>query len=158
MEEDLLMLKEFFVADGEGLQRSLVEQEAKYAKRILHMFSLQTETVIQMLLTVSELISMGLDSNKQGHTNMGDAHTLMRVLCHKKDREASKFLKVQYQLPMSSDYDDSPLGDSTSRSPLLSDVLNRSTSTRWNKKGQSNLKSVKKKIQGATNEIRNFAR
>ncbi|KAL4332520.1 hypothetical protein GQ457_07G009270 [Hibiscus cannabinus] len=157
MEEDLLSLKEFFIADGEGLQRSLVEQEAKFAERILHIFSLQTETVIQMLMSASELISMGLDSNKQGHTSMGDAHTLIRVLCHKKDREASKFLKVQYQLPMSSDYDDSPLGDSTSRSPLMSDVLKRSASIRWNKKGQSSFKSVKKKIQGATNDIRNVA-
>ncbi|KAK9006423.1 hypothetical protein V6N11_035462 [Hibiscus sabdariffa] len=158
MEEDLLSLKEFFIADGEGLQRSLVEQEAKFAERILHIFSLQTETVIQMLMSASELISMGLDSNKPGHTSMGDAHTLIRVLCHKKDREASKFLKVQYQLPMSSDYDDSPLGDSTSRSPLMSDVLKRSASIRWNKKGQSSFKSVKKKIQGATNDIRNVAR
>ncbi|PPD97672.1 hypothetical protein GOBAR_DD05275 [Gossypium barbadense] len=155
MEEDLLTLKEFFIADGEGLPESLVEQEAKFAERILHMFSLQTETVIQMLMTASELISMGLDSNKQGHTNLGDAHTLMRVLCHKKDREASKFLKVQYQLPMSSDYDDTPLGDSTSRLPRMSDVLKRSTSIRWNKKRQSSFKSMKKKIQGATNEIRN---
>ncbi|KAA3456483.1 DNA topoisomerase 4 subunit B [Gossypium australe] len=156
MEEDLLTLKEFFIADGEGLPESLVEQEAKFAERILHMFSLQTETVIQMLMTASELISMGLDSNKQGHTNLGDAHTLMRVLCHKKDREASKFLKVQYQLPMSSDYDDTPLGGSTSRLPRMSDVLKRSTSIRWNKKRQSSFKSMKKKIQGATNEIRNL--
>ncbi|KAG8496041.1 hypothetical protein CXB51_009399 [Gossypium anomalum] len=158
MEEDLLTLKEFFIADGEGLPESLVEQEAKFAERILHMFSLQTETVIQMLMTASELISMGLDSNKQGHTNLGDAHTLMRVLCHKKDREASKFLKVQYQLPMSSDYDDTPLVDSTSRLPRLSEVLKRSTSIRWNKKRQSSFKSMKKKIQGATNEIRNVGR
>ncbi|PPS07217.1 hypothetical protein GOBAR_AA13444 [Gossypium barbadense] len=158
MEEDLLTLKEFFIADGEGLPESLVEQEAKFAERILHMFSLQTETVIQMLMTASELISMGLDSDKQGHTNLGDAHTLIRVLCHKKDREASKFLKVQYQLPMSSDYDDTPLVDSTSRLPRMSEVLKRSTSIRWNKKRQSSFKSMKKKIQGATNEIRNVGR
>ncbi|XP_022720063.1 uncharacterized protein LOC111277894 isoform X1 [Durio zibethinus] len=158
MEEDLMMLKEFFIADGEGLPRSLVEQEAKFAEHILHMFSLQTETVIQMLMTASELISMGLDSNKHGHMNLQDAHTLVRVLCHKKDREASKFLKVHYQLPMSSDYDDAPSGDSTSRSPLISDVLKRSTSIRWTKKGQTSLKSMKKKLQEATNEIRNVAR
>ncbi|XVF10658.1 hypothetical protein REPUB_Repub07fG0201300 [Reevesia pubescens] len=158
MEEDLVMLKEFFIADGEGLPRSLVEQEAKYAERILHMFSLQTETVIQMLMTASELISMGLDSNKHGHMDLGDAHTLIRVLSHKKDRDASKFLKVQYQLPMSSDYEDAPSGDSTSRSPLISDVLERSTSIRWNKKGQSSFKSMKKKLQETTNEIRNVVR
>ncbi|OMP09656.1 hypothetical protein COLO4_05255 [Corchorus olitorius] len=158
MEEDLMMLKEFFIAEGEGLPRSLVEQEAKFAERILHMFSLQIETVIQMLMTASEIISMGLDSNKHGQLHLGDAHTLVRVLCHKKDREASKFLKVQYQLPMSSDYEDAPSRDSTSRPPFISDVLKRSTSIRWSKKGQSGLKSMKKKLQEATSEIRNVAR
>ncbi|KAH1039694.1 hypothetical protein J1N35_041437 [Gossypium stocksii] len=38
------------------------------------------------------------------------------------------------------------------------DVLKRSTSIHWNKKRQSGFKSMKKKIQGATNEIRNVAR
>ncbi|KAB2069741.1 hypothetical protein ES319_A08G111700v1 [Gossypium barbadense] len=36
-------------------------------------------------------------------------------------------------------------------------VLERSTSICWNKKRQSSFKSMKKKIQGATNEIRNVA-
>ena len=67
-------------------------------------FLLQTATVIQMLMTASEHISTGLDSRKHGRLCLGDAQTLVRVLCHKKDREASKFLKRQYQLPMSSGY------------------------------------------------------
>lgn len=33
---------------------------------------------------------------------MDDANTLIRVLCHKKDKEASKFLKLNYHLPASS--------------------------------------------------------
>ncbi|MBA0639839.1 hypothetical protein Goklo_022845 [Gossypium klotzschianum] len=37
-------------------------------------------------------------------------------------------------------------------------VLKRRTSIHWNKKQQSGFKSMKKKIQGATNEIRNVAR
>lgn len=53
-------------------------------------------------MNASEHISMGLDSHKRGHMQWEDAHTLIRVLCHKKDREASKFLKRQYDLPMSS--------------------------------------------------------
>ncbi|KAB2069739.1 hypothetical protein ES319_A08G111700v1 [Gossypium barbadense] len=48
-------------------------------------------------------------------------------------------------------------GDLTSRLPRMSDVLERSTSICWNKKRQSSFKSMKKKIQGATNEIRNVA-
>jgi hypothetical protein len=130
MEEDLSILKEFFIADGEGLPRSLVEQEAKQAKEILDLYSLevnifcslancklssflrnyeipkcyglcplwQSDMLIQMLMTASELINMGVSSEQR---RLEDAQTLVRVLCHKKDRNASKFLKRQYELPMS---------------------------------------------------------
>ncbi|XP_058009637.1 protein unc-13 homolog isoform X3 [Hevea brasiliensis] len=157
MEDDFNMLKDFFIAGGEGLPRSLVEQEAKFSQQILGLFSLRTETVIKMLMNASEHISVGLDSNKHAHM-LEDAHTLVRVLCHKKDREASKFLKRQYQLPMSSEYDDTPDRDSTLRSPLISDLLKRSYSTNWTNKGHSSFKSIKKKLQEATSEIRNVAR
>ncbi|KFK31928.1 hypothetical protein AALP_AA6G177300 [Arabis alpina] len=99
MEEDLSILKEFFIADGEGLPRSLVDQEAKQAKEILDLYSLESEMLTQMLMTASELINMGVSSEQR---RMEDAQTLVRVLCHKKDRTASKFLKRQYELPMSS--------------------------------------------------------
>ncbi|KAK4558132.1 hypothetical protein RGQ29_007763 [Quercus rubra] len=162
MEDDLNMLKEFFIADGEGLPRSLVEQEANFAEQILSLYTLQTGTVIQMLMTASEQISSGLDSlnrNSHNHDKMGleDAQTLIRVLCHKKDREASKFLKRQYQLPASSDYDDTPSEDSTFGSPLISDLLKRSSSFQWTNKSQSSFKSFKNKIKEATSDIRSVA-
>ncbi|KAA8522362.1 hypothetical protein F0562_013277 [Nyssa sinensis] len=146
MEDDLNMLKDIFVADGEGLPRSLVEVEAKFAHQILSLFSLQTQSVIQMLMTASKHISTGLDLHKHGQRCLGDAHTLIRVLCHKKDIEASKFLKKQYQLPASSEYDDTPLKESSLSSPLLTDVK-RSASL-------SSFKSIKRKFQGARSEIR----
>ncbi|XP_060674146.1 protein unc-13 homolog isoform X3 [Ziziphus jujuba] len=155
MEDDLTTLKEFFVADGEGLPRSLVEQEAKVVEQILGLYSLQTESVIQMLMTASEQISLGLDSHEHGRMNLINVHTLIRILCHKKDREASKFLKRHYQLPMSSDYEDTSSRDSTPRSPYVSDFMKRSTSFRWNTKGQTSFKSFKKRLQEATSEIRN---
>lgn len=65
-------------------------------------FILQTGTVIQMLMTASEQISTGLDSRNHDNLGLEDAQTLIRVMCHKKDRQASKFLKRQYQLPPSS--------------------------------------------------------
>ncbi|CAH9144355.1 unnamed protein product [Cuscuta epithymum] len=43
MEEDLGMLKDLFVADGEGLPRSLVTEEAKAAQQIISLFSLQLD-------------------------------------------------------------------------------------------------------------------
>ncbi|KAK9984439.1 hypothetical protein SO802_033964 [Lithocarpus litseifolius] len=162
MEDDLNMLKEFFIADGEGLPRSLVEQEANFAEQILSLYTLQTGTVIQMLMTASEQISSGLDSlnrDSHNHDKMGleDAQTLIRVLCHKKDREASKFLKRQYQLPASSDYDDTPSEDSNFGSPLISDLLKRSSSFQWTNKSQSSFKSFKNKIKEATSDIRSVA-
>lgn len=57
--------------------------------------------MIQLLMTSSEH-SSGLEAHKYGHRHLGDAHTLIRVLCHKKEREASKFLKRYYHLPPSS--------------------------------------------------------
>ncbi|GAV68924.1 DUF810 domain-containing protein [Cephalotus follicularis] len=157
MEDDLKILKEFFIADGEGLPRSLVEKEAKSAEHILSLYSLETETVIQMLMAASEHISMGLDSHKHGPMHLEDTHTLMRVLCHKKDREASKFLKRHFQLPLSSDYDDTPSRQSNLKSPLVADLLKRSTSSHWTKTSQHSFKSFKKKLQEATSEIRNVA-
>ncbi|KAF3448508.1 hypothetical protein FNV43_RR09221 [Rhamnella rubrinervis] len=154
MEDDLSMLKEFFVADGEGLPGSLVEQEAKVAEQILGLYSLQTETLIQMLMTASEQVSLGIDSHDNDHTHLVNVHTLIRVLCHKKDREASKFLKRQYQLPMSSEYEDAPSNDSTSRPPNMSDLLKRSTSIHWTKSSQASFKSFKKRLQEATSEMR----
>lgn len=79
---------------------------------IVSMFTLlpsllcQTESVIQMLMTASELIPTGVEPQKHGHRHVVDAHTLVRVLCHKKDKEASQFLKLHYHLPASSgDFD-----------------------------------------------------
>ncbi|KAG2681254.1 hypothetical protein I3760_11G135700 [Carya illinoinensis] len=158
MGDDLNLLKDFFIADGEGLPRSVVGQEAKLAEQILSLYSLQTGTVIQMLMTASEQISTGLDSRNHDKMGLEDAQTLIRIMCHKKDRQASKFLKRHYQLPTSSDYDDTPSEDSDSilKSPVISDLLKRSSSFHWTK-GQSSLKSFKKKLQEATSDIRNMA-
>ncbi|KAG5228365.1 protein unc [Salix suchowensis] len=158
MEDDLNVLKEFFVVEGEGLPRSLVEQEAKFAQQILGLFSLKTETVIRMLMNASEHISLRVESHKHGHMGLEDAQTLLRVLCHKKDREASRFLKQQYELPMSSEYDDTSSRDSNFGSPLIPDLLKRSTSFHWPQKDQSSFKSIRKKLQAATSEIRDVAR
>ncbi|KAK4389327.1 protein unc-13 [Sesamum angolense] len=138
IEEDFNMLKDLFVADGEGLPRSLVEEQAKFYHQILNLFSLKTESLIRMLMASSEHISVGVSSHKYGQRYLGDAQTLIRVLCHKKDREASMFLKTHYRLPSSSEYDDeTAVEDSSFSSPLVSDIWKRSTSFRWSDKEAS---------------------
>ncbi|XP_052209822.1 protein unc-13 homolog isoform X2 [Diospyros lotus] len=156
MEDDLNMLKDLLVADGEGLPRSLVEKEASFAHQVLNLFSLQTESVIQMLMSSSEHIAAGWDSRNDRCRYLGDAHTLIRILCHKKDREASKFLKRHYQLPASSEYDDTP-AESNSKSPLGADLTMRSRSFHWSEKGSTSFRSIKKKLKEATSDVRHAA-
>ncbi|KAL0331303.1 UNVERIFIED_CONTAM: protein unc-13 [Sesamum angustifolium] len=130
--------QDLFVADGEGLPRSLVEEQAKFYHQILNLFSLKTESLIRMLMASSEHISVGVSSHKYGQRYLGDAQTLIRVLCHKRDREASMFLKTHYRLPSSSEYDDeTAVEDSSFGSPLVSDIWKRSTSFRWSDKEAS---------------------
>ena len=73
----------------------------------LFIWSLQTSSIIQMLMTASDHISTRVQSRSHGHRSLDNANTLIRILCHKKDIEASKFLKKHYRLPPSSG--DSPV-------------------------------------------------
>ncbi|KAI4370060.1 hypothetical protein MLD38_018445 [Melastoma candidum] len=152
MEEDFSLLKEFFIAEGEGLPRTTVEQEAANAGQILQLFSYEASTVIKMLLKASGRMSAGLHSRQHGNIPE-DAYVLVRVLCHKKDREASKFLKQHYDLPMSSEYDDLTPKESSGASGLISDIIERSSSFRLTEKSQKSLSSFKKRIQEATSGL-----
>ncbi|KAL8150447.1 hypothetical protein V2J09_020255 [Rumex salicifolius] len=156
MEDDLNILKDFFIAEGEGLPRSLVEKEAKFAHEVLSLFSHQTGSIIQMLMTASENISLDLELQRPSRRRLDDANTLIRVLCHKKDREASKFLHRRYGLPASSAYDGNPASENSSltTASVISDLLKRSasirsTSSRWSEAGQSSFRSLKERFQGS---------
>lgn len=62
----------------------------------------QTGTIIEMLMSSSEHISFESAAREPGKGKATDADTLLRILCHRKDRGASKFLKKHYHLPKSS--------------------------------------------------------
>ncbi|XP_057525392.1 protein unc-13 homolog isoform X2 [Amaranthus tricolor] len=147
LEDDLRALQDFFVADGEGLPRSTVERDSKFAHQVLSLFSLQTSSIIQMLMTASDHISTRVQSRSHGHRSLDNANTLIRILCHKKDIEASKFLKKHYRLPPSSEYEDNPKNESTLSSAIITDLLKRSASFRFPDTGHSSFKSLKKKFQ-----------
>ncbi|KAK1305148.1 hypothetical protein QJS10_CPB11g00736 [Acorus calamus] len=153
MQEDLYALKEFFVADGQGLPSEVVEQEAKLSQWILDLYTIESETLIEMLMRASEQISFNSDLKRSRFVD--DADTLLRILCHKKDRDASKFLKRHYQLPKSSDYEDMPGKDANLKSPLITDLLKRGSSFHWAEKSQRSFRTIKKKLQEATLEIKN---
>ncbi|XP_020084796.1 uncharacterized protein LOC109707713 isoform X3 [Ananas comosus] len=131
MQEDLAMLKELFIANGQGLPFDVVEKEARLARQILDLFALKADTIIEMLVSASEQTAYHLKPTTGGRSCANDAQTLLRVLCHKKDGSASEFLKMHYQLPKSSDYDDIPSKEErTSTSPILSDIFRGAASGR----------------------------
>uniref|UniRef100_N1R1M5 Uncharacterized protein n=1 Tax=Aegilops tauschii TaxID=37682 RepID=N1R1M5_AEGTA len=129
MKDDLAMLKvkktrlkhlyivhtDLFIAEGQGLPSDVIEKEAKLAQQILDLYVLKADTIIDLLMKASEHMSHHLEPATARRRNVHDVHTLLRVLCHKKDNGASTFLKIQYHLPRSSDYDDVPVKDAPSK-------------------------------------------
>jgi len=105
-----------------------------------------------MLKSASDHISYRPDLKGPRNRSARDADTLLRVLCHKRDNDASEFLKLQYQLPKSSDYGDGGVGEQSTISPLLSDILKRNVSFSWTEKGQRSFSIMRKKFQEATSE------
>jgi hypothetical protein len=150
MQHDLAMLKDLFIAEGQGLPSDIIEKEAKVAQQILDLYVLKADTIIALLMKASQQMSHHLETATAQRRHVHDAHTLLRVLCHKKDNSASTFLKVQYHLPRSSDYDDVPVKDVSTKVHIFSDMLNRGASFNWSESGQQSFRIMKKKLQEAT--------
>ncbi|XP_020248404.1 uncharacterized protein LOC109825902, partial [Asparagus officinalis] len=153
MQEDLNILKDFFVADGQGLPLSEVEKASGLPQQIIGLYGMKSSTIIDMLRNASNHISHSSNPIRPGNRSARDADTLLRVLCHKKDDDASEFLKLHYQLPKSSDYDDFGVAEQTSTSPLLPGILNRNVSINWSEQGQKSFSMMRKKFQEAASEV-----
>lgn len=158
LDEDLLLLKDFFMAGGDGLPHGVVENLLAPVQQITKLYSLGTHTVIENLMHASEQAVVGSDSKRYGRKSAKDADTLLRVLCHRSDREASKFLKKQYKLPKSAGYEDAPSKESPfsafTGTSSVSDILKRTTSFHFSADGQRSFRLLKQKIQEATLEFK----
>ncbi|PIN14077.1 hypothetical protein CDL12_13314 [Handroanthus impetiginosus] len=96
LEGDLEVLKEFFISGGDGLPRGVVENQVARVRQAIKLHSYETRELIEDLRSASEMEMQG------GRSKMGaDSKTLIRILCHRSDSEASQFLKKQYKIPKS---------------------------------------------------------
>ncbi|KAI0520525.1 hypothetical protein KFK09_008001 [Dendrobium nobile] len=157
LHEDLNMLKDLFEANGQGIHYDVIKEEAKQAEEILELYSMKAEAIIDKLINSSKQTYHQHDHKKPGNRGAKDADTFLRVLCHMKDENASEFLRVRYQLPKSSDYEETygREKEQTLKSPFLSDILKgNAASNGWAETGQRSFRIMKKKIQEATSEIR----
>lgn len=99
LEEDVNVLKDFFVAEGDGLPKGVVENAASSVQQILNLYSLDTNQVIETFKRSSEQMAAGANPARTGSARLAsDADTLLRVLCHRIDPVASKFLKTKMKL------------------------------------------------------------
>ncbi|KAH9686349.1 protein unc-13-like [Citrus sinensis] len=97
LEEDLEILKEFFISGGDGLPRGVVENQVARARHVVKLHGYETRELIDDLRSGSSQDMLGT-RGKLG----ADSETLLRILCHRSDSEASHFLKKQYKIPKSS--------------------------------------------------------
>lgn len=97
LEEDLEVLKEFFISGGDGLPRGVVENQVARVRVVIKLHGYETRELIEDLKSASGLEMQG------GKGKLGaDSKTLLRILCHRSDSEASQFLKKQFKIPKSS--------------------------------------------------------
>ena len=115
LEEDLFCFRDLFVAGGEGVPEPTVDAVMRRADRLLMVMSLDTPTLCDAYLEQEAadrsrgdpVGAGGLAASPGGGGTVGEldaaggfgASTLLRVLCHREDREASKFLKEHCHLP-----------------------------------------------------------
>jgi hypothetical protein len=93
-------MQDFFIAEGDGLPRTVVENSAAKTAQILHLFELPTDQLVENFQVASREMAGSNGAAQSGTSRSAtDADTLLRVICHRADRDASKFLKKSYKLP-----------------------------------------------------------
>lgn len=92
LEEDLEILKEFFISGGDGLPRGTVENLVSRVRPVINLIKQETRVLIDDLREVTQ----------GGKSKFGsDSKTLLRVLCHRNDSEASHYVKKHFKIPSS---------------------------------------------------------
>ncbi|KAH1251701.1 Protein unc-13 [Glycine max] len=108
IEEDFKLLTDLFWSNGEGLPADLIEKHCTTVKEVLPLFRMDTEDLTELF---SELILGMYGSSAKfhlplpttsGHWSPREPNTLLRILCHRSDDAAAKFLKKNYNLPKKS--------------------------------------------------------
>ncbi|CAL9122000.1 unnamed protein product [Musa textilis] len=105
IEGDFRSLKDMYLADGDGLPQELVEKAASQVKNVLPLFHTDTESLIERFKRlVTDTYGAASKSRyplppTSGNWNFTEANTVLRVLCHRHDEAATRFLKKTYNLP-----------------------------------------------------------
>ena len=105
IEQDFASIKELFLADGDGLPEELVEKAGMQARAVIPLFKADTESLIDRFKRA--MAESGGNAVKSKlplppttrHWSPTEPNTILRVLCHRNDEAASRYLKKTYGLP-----------------------------------------------------------
>lgn len=106
--EDLEDIKDLFRADGEGLSDQTIEALATDIGSVVSLMAAPTDMLVDMYdwksiasgkdgNGVGSRVSTGGSDGATGQSSVGP-QVAVRVLCHRSDRDASKFLKKRFAM------------------------------------------------------------
>lgn len=87
LETDMAQLQALFFAEGAGLDPDIISTLCQPLAQAMHAMSQDTEVLIQQLKQARRQPLSGAGSM--------DSDIMLRVLCHRADYAASKFLKTE---------------------------------------------------------------
>lgn len=97
LERDLAKLQDLFFADGEGLDMGDIEELSQSVSSILTLVSVDTEAIVENFKELHVrccIVTEDWDGNRDPRKKLTeDPATFLRILCHRGDRSATKFLK-----------------------------------------------------------------
>ncbi|KAK7369909.1 hypothetical protein VNO80_11957 [Phaseolus coccineus] len=107
IDEDFKLLTDLFWSNGKGLPADLIEKHSTSVKEVLPLFRKDTEDLTNIFTQlIMEMYNSSTKSyfplpTTSGQWSPREPNTLLRVLCHRNDETAAKFLKKNYNLPKS---------------------------------------------------------
>ncbi|KAF5726012.1 hypothetical protein HS088_TW23G00749 [Tripterygium wilfordii] len=103
--EDFKFLTDLFWSNGDGLPADLIDKLSSTVKSILPLYQTDSESIIERFKSIILENSGSVAKSRlpvpptSGHWNPTETNTLLRVLCHRHDETAAKFLKKTYDFP-----------------------------------------------------------
>ncbi|XP_009406982.2 protein unc-13 homolog [Musa acuminata AAA Group] len=105
--EDIANLKRVFCTSGEGLlSEEVVQKEAAVSDGVVSLMCLPTEKLVEEFsIMACEASGLGRSMERvpmpptSGRWHRSDPNTVLRVLCHRNDDVANRFLKRAFDLP-----------------------------------------------------------
>lgn len=105
IDEDVKFLTDLFWSNGDGLPADVIDKFSAAVKGVLSLFQTGTENLLEQFKNVT--LGNNEVSSKwrpplpptTGQWSSTDPNTILRVLCHRNDKMASKFLKKTYDIP-----------------------------------------------------------